>query len=238
MTINSHTTDIPSSQVRRLPKIIHLLIVFVIYILLTLLSFRFLSQASANKDFLTILSCGAIIASFGSALAAAGTIWAGDYNHRVALSIEILYRDILKQEAWRRWPFLPRKSTYTLLSGEKQVSHLNNPIITLNVGSHLIKPTLPTVSDDFFDLPILDNLYPLLRFRSASRTFISSKESTSTIEGTGFTRNAHSMVYECLLDIWISVCVIRLSRYLIHSGIALIISSTVIALAGAYPFLT
>jgi hypothetical protein len=212
---------------------IHYATVFVLYMSATYLTYLLLSLPDAHRDLLTSLASAAILATLGSAIAAVGSLWTGDRSARVTQNVDILYKDILKQPAWRRWPFLLRSGSRTLLDGGRFGFDLRNPMIPLNVGSHHISVLVPTVQEDFFDLPLFSNVIPLLRFRSAAHTTIINAPEGFIFEKTQLGRQSQYMVYECLTDIWLSILIFRFARYVVHFGAALTISSAIVGAAAA-----
>ena len=208
--------------------ILHYFIVFALYAAALFVAVKLLTLPAAHKDFITSLSSAAILATLGSAVATVGSLWSGDRTARIALDVDILFKDIFKQEAWRRWPFLLRSGSRKLLDGAIHEVTLSNPVIPLNVGSHNIKITLPTVQEDFFDLPLFSNLAPLVRYRNAAHTTISNAPRDSIFPESQMTPGDQYMAYECLTDIWISVFVFRVSRYVVHFGAALTVCSAVL----------
>lgn len=95
----------------------HRVVVLALYAVAMWLAYKVLSIPAARADFVTSLSSAAILATLGSAVSAVGSLWTADYGNRIALNVDILFRDILKQEAWRRWPFLLRGGQRTALWG-------------------------------------------------------------------------------------------------------------------------
>jgi len=207
--------------------------VFVLYLVAIWLTYVLLSIPAAHESFIASLSSAAILATFGSAIATVGSLWTGDHANRIALNVDILFRDIIKQDAWRRWPFLLRGGTKKLFGGLSQQVELRNPRIPLYVGSHDIEVTVPTVQDDFFDLPLLYNLVPLLRFRTAAHTTIFNHPKDEVFPNIQLEPMEQYFAYECLTDIWWSVLVFRTARYVVHFGAALTIASAVIGGAAA-----
>lgn len=212
-----------------MPKIssslrLHRYILFLLYISTIAISFKLLFVFGKEYTIVESLSSGAILATFGSAIATIGTIWTGDHEKRILLNFDILTKDIMKQDtAWRRWPFLARKSTSRTYGKEYISGELKNPDIELDVGSHKINVTIPSIQEDFFDLGICRNLYPLLRFRKAALTKIISDESLSGDRFLSYSK------YNCILDIWKCVFIFRFARYIIHFGVGLTISSAIIS---------
>ena len=122
--------------------ILHYLMVFALYATAIFIAVKLLTLPAAHKDFITSLSSAAILATLGSAVATVGSLWAGDRSARIALDVDILFEEIFKREAWRRWPFLLRSGSRKLLDRNTIEFNLSNPVIPLNVGSHHIKITL------------------------------------------------------------------------------------------------
>ncbi|MHB1058595.1 MAG: hypothetical protein ACYC0F_12035 [Rhodanobacter sp.] len=217
--------------------LLHRAIVFFLYLAATWLAYVILSLPAAHQNFIASLSSAAILATFGSAIATVGSLWTGDYANRITLNVDILFRDIFKQDPWRRWPFLLRSGTKKLFGGHIQQVALQNPKIPLNVGSHDIEILVPTVQDDFFDLPLLKNVISLLRFRTAAHTTITNSPQDDVFPQNDLKPMEQYFAYECLTDIWWSVLVFRTARYVVHFGAALTIASAImggaVALASA-----
>lgn len=198
---------------------VHYVLVALLYTVGFLVAVYVLSAPESQVNLVALLSSGAILATFGSAISAIGLIWQTDLHERVQLNLEILYQDILKQDTpWRRWPFLPRSSKRKLLNGDEHRLTLRNPEVPLDVGTHILRIHLPTVMEDYFDLPLIKNIWPLLRFRSSSHTVFGRKEKDRENPETGLTPSDEYMAYECMLDIWSAILKFRLSRYAIHFG--------------------
>lgn len=208
---------------------IHYEIVLLLYLVATLISFKILSLPDAQKNLVSLLSTGAILATFGSAIGAIGLIWQNDLLERVRLNVDILFKDILKQDnPWRRWPFLPRSGKRKLLDGSSHHVSLSNPEVPLDVGTHVIKIDLPTVLKDFFDLSLFKNCYPLIRFRSSAHTTFGRKTKGEISQDTGLEPSDEYMAYECMYDIWMAILKFRVTRYILHFGSGLTISGALI----------
>lgn len=205
----------------------HYQIVAALYACAVFISYKILSLPEAQKDLVTLLSSGAILATFGSALGAIGLIWQNDLLERVRLNVDILLKDIYKQDnPWRRWPFLPRSGKRKLLDGSSHHLELSNPEVSLDVGTHVIKIDLPTVLEDFFDLPLFKNCWPLFRFRNSAHTVFGRKPKNEINPDTKLKPSDEYMAYECMLDVWKAVLKFRASRYIVHFGSGLTIAGT------------
>lgn len=216
------------------PLMIHRINVAIVYIV-AFVAVGFLFRVSTDTTVVGVVSLGAMVATFGSAIIALGALFTHDKLERVKQNVSILYNDILKTEPWKRWPFLKRKTSMRLLSADIIRTNLRNPEMPFDVGSHTFSVTIPTVLEDFFDLPLLRNFVPLVRFRNAFFTTHARKTSESS-EGTPYDPEGTTfMAYQCVEDIWSAVFVFRIARYVTHLGCALVISS---ALFVAYDCIT
>ncbi len=212
----------------------HKIIVFSLYAISLVISYKILYWASIEKNstLVLLISTGAIIATFGSALSSIGGIWERDLLERVLENTDILFTDILKQERWRRWPFLSRTRVSKQLDGSKIVANLSNATVPINVGTHHIKVDVPTVLDDFFDLPLRKNAYTLYRYRAAaSTTLLKGKdEQASVVTATGLNPSDELMAYENLYSSWAAILKFRLFRYISHLGSSLTVFGTVLTI--------
>lgn len=210
----------------------HRLFVGLLYAASVVAAVTVLNLPHAQANTVAVLSAGAILATFGSAIATLGSIWERDLLERVRLNVDILYRDIVRQEQpWRRWPFLPRASKRKMLDGSVHFGTLSNPDIPLDVGTHVISVSLPTVLEDFFDLSVRANFLKLTRFRAAAGTTFANKRDEEISAATGMSRSDQLMAYECMHDIWRSIFSFRLARYGTHLGAGFTISAALVTAA-------
>ena len=179
-------------------------------------------SAELSSDYQGTVSFLAIVSTFGASLTGVGVLLSGDCLRRISLNIDILFKDILEQkEPWRRWPFLKRKSQKKDLNNNIVEGELKNPEISFFVGTHSLDITLPTVEDDFFDLPVIKNLWRLLRFESACVTLVDASNSNIFEGKTSKNGRDQHMAFICLKDIWLYIFKYRFFRYLTHLGMAL-----------------
>ena len=208
---------------------IHYGAIIFLYLFTAFVTFKIISLAEAQKNLVTLLSTGAILATFGSAIGSIGLIWQNDLLERIRLNVDILFQDILKQESpWRRWPFLPRAGKRKLLDGSSHHVTLSNPQIPFDVGTHVIKVKLPTVLEDFFDLALFKNYWPLFRFRNSAHTVYRRKPKDQKSGDTGLTPSDEYMAYECMYDTWKAIFKYRTARYIVHFGSGLTTSGAII----------
>lgn len=209
---------------------LHFEVVIMLYAVGLWVSFYVLTLSEAQKDIVTLLSTGAILATFGSAIGAVALIWQGELLERIHLNIDILYLDILKHEApWRRWPFLARSGRANLLDGKSLQMTLSNPEITLDVGSHLIKIDVPSFIGDHFDLQLIKNYWILKKYRYSAQTLLGRRDQSVINSDTGLNPVDEYMAYECMFDIWKSILKFRVSRYILHFASGLTICAAIVA---------
>lgn len=171
-----------------------------------------------------ILSNAAIISTFGAALLSIAVFLLADSSAEINESIDVLFTEILKGKRWRRWPFFARRSSSDLLDGSSLIAEVKNPEIEFDVGTHEIKIDVPTVSADFYDLPVLRNFVRTVRFRKAFLTR-HAKLSTEKKEDT-----QKYELFLCLCYVWRKIVVYRAARYLHYYSCALIFTSFAFAL--------
>ncbi|WP_318518442.1 hypothetical protein [Photobacterium leiognathi] len=221
-------------QKRKLELGLHKLFTLSLYVISFGLTYFILNLAinDDNSTIVLIISSGAIVATFGSALSAIAGMWERDLLERVLENTDILFADISKSEKWRRWPFIPRSRVSKQLNGDKIVTNLTNAQFSLNVGTHHITVDIPTVLDDFFDLPVIKNTYTLCRYRSAaSTTLLKGKSENVTVEtASGLEPFDEYMAYENLYSSWVAIFKFRLFRYLGHFGASLTILGALLTL--------
>lgn len=186
-------------------------------LLICFLSFVF-RKVINEYNLSNIISLGAILSTFGAALLAIAQVIEKDRYDRILRNVDIYYKDIVKEKPWRRWQFLKRTSKSKINDSIVITTTLQNPEITFEVGSDEIKVYLPTVLEDFYDLPAFDCYFKMAR---NTNHYLNNDTGTKIdMEGSqGYMR------WYCLYDIWESVILFRISRYITKTGIIIIISS-------------
>jgi hypothetical protein len=223
-----HTNDVKRPDMTTVdpgPLRIHRKVLTFVYALSLVPAWLVVSAPEPSDSVIGLLASGAILATFGSALCALAGAWERDLLDRVKSNVEIFFEDIYKQDRWRRWSFLPRKEKRKALDGNPHHLTLKNPEIPVDLGSHVIRVDLPTVLDDFFDLPVVRNLWKLHKFRHQARIAWTRRDKKMINPNTGLDPGDERMAFECLYDIWISVAQFRLARYILHLGSGLVFFS-------------
>jgi hypothetical protein len=197
--------------------LIHKIILIAIYTSSLLIAYIVLFKQYKYSDLVSLLSVGAMLATFGSAISTIGLISQNNLYERIKTNISILEIDIRKisGNSWRRWPFLPRFSKNKLLDNSEQQLVLKNPKIPFNVGTHTVNIDMPTVQEDFFDLPLLRNYLTLFRYKKSMATVILTRKDNYIANGTNLTRFDEYLAYLCIYDMWKSILKFRISKYVI-----------------------
>lgn len=187
--------------------------------------------AISDIELSNTIALGAIFSTFGAAIISIFMVIESDKYKRIMTNIDILYIDILKIDKWKRWQFLDRKSSGKNLNNTVMTSVLSNPYVTFNVGSHSIGVHIPTVVEDFYDLPAYKNLWQIYKYRKHFYTLVTtSSKSGKCLEETSFTNWADAfMAWRCLYDIWKSVVAFKISRVFLKLGVYIIFISILYA---------
>ncbi|WP_342051210.1 MULTISPECIES: hypothetical protein [unclassified Cupriavidus] len=211
-----------------MPLRVHYIACVALYTSSGALTFWLLHANGASSGVIALLSTGAILATFGSAVASLGGVWERDLLERIRTNLDILHRSVLKNDSpWIRWPFLPRCDLRPAGKETTLRFTLSNPCLPLNVGTCTVQPMLPTVLEDFFDLPLFSNLLPLLKHRVDAHEAMLGDSRVDTKQVGGMGGFEAYCAYECCRDVWLSIAKFRTARYLIHAGAALTIMGTV-----------
>lgn len=191
---------------------------FVSCIFITYLIFK--SCISDKNNLQNTISLGSIFATFGSAIISVFSITMANIYDRFCCNINILFKELCPENEWHRWPFIKRESHSTLYNNELSYQILENLEITFNVGSHPLSIFLPTIREDFYDLPNWISL----------RSMLSESKNYESYVLNNFSDSATSlMVWDCVVDNFKSIAIYKLSKLLIVIGGAFIFSSIVFA---------
>lgn len=198
-------------------------VINVLFYLLALLILIVTFFGSFKKELFDYISLASIFATFGSALLGTTVIFEQKSEQRVKENVEIWYLKIIKEEEkWTRWAFLKRKKTKKLFDNKKNTLTLKNPEISFDVGSHEIKVNLPTVAEDFFDLPVFKDFIKIVRFDKSIYT--KANRGDLDFDKLGFKDlGAYILSYECVKDILKQACIYRIASYFKHFSIGLIV---------------
>jgi len=196
-----------------------------IYIIGIIISFLVFAITKTPLDYVGLLSQGAILATFGSALITVADIFERDKLERVKQNHKIFYK-INNDELWTRWSFIPRNKSEKLLNKNSIISALENPDVEFDVGSLIISVKLLTVLEDFFDLPIFKELVKMLFYQKSFKTKCNRDVNDDNLsEPKKAEVRISYLSFLCAYDSIKSACIFRFARLLKHLSIAIIIGS-------------
>lgn len=222
-----------NNQKRLYHYTIHKLLIIFAYFIAFILGYSVLSLKEISGEFIKLLAGGAIFATFGSAIFSIGTLIERDLMEHIKLNIDILFKEIYKQKnPWRRWPFISRYRKHKINNnGEILTIELGNPVLVLNIDkTKILYIDTPTSLKDFFDLPLIKNIWSLFRFHKNAETRIVEQNSNKINKKSGLKPFEEYTAYLCLYNTWFSILRFRLTRYSIHFGIGLVITSIITVL--------
>lgn len=206
-------------------KIKHLrlyhIIYFICFLSCILITFFVFKLCISNKSNLSdTIALGSIFATFGSAIVSVFSITLSNVYEHFCCNINILFKELCPQNEWHRWPFIKRESHSTLYNKELTYQILENSKITFNVGSHNISIFLPTVREDFFDLPNWRSLKTMLSEAKNYESYIINniRDSATSL-----------MIWDCVLDNFKSIALYKLSKLMIVIGGSFIFASFIFA---------
>lgn len=166
------------------------------------------------------IALGSIFATFGSSIVAIFSITLSNIYDRFCTNLNILFDELIPHNSWHRWPFIKRESHSKLYNNELTYQILKNAEICFNVGSHPIVTKLPTVREDFFDLP---------NWRSFFTMFFEAKNyETFVINNIPDPAN-QLMVWDCVIDNFKTIIIYKVARLMIVIGESFIVSSIILA---------
>ena len=212
-----------ASKEKKKIKRIHLyhIIYFICFLSCIIITYFIFKLCITDKNSLSdTIALGSIFATFGSAIISVFSITMSNIYERFCCNTNILFKELCPENEWHRWPFIKRESHSTLYNNELTYQILKNLEITFNVGSHPMSIFLPTIREDFYDLPNWNSLKNML---------LESKNYESYVLNN-IPDSANSlMVWDCVLDNFKSIAIYKLAKLLIVIGGSFIFSSIIFA---------
>ncbi len=194
------------------------LICFILCIISTFFIFRLCLSNTTNLS--DTIALGSIFATFGSAIVSVFSIILSSVYEHFCCNINILFKELCPENEWHRWPFIKRESYSTLYNKEFTYQILENSKITFNVGSHNISVFLPTIREDFYDLPNLQSLKIMLCESKNYESYVINNINDSATS---------LMIWDCVSDNFKSIALYKLSRLMIVIGGSFIFASFIFA---------
>lgn len=194
------------------------LICFILCIVSTFFIFKLCISNTANLS--DTIALGSIFATFGSAIVSVFSITLSSVYEHFCRNINILFKELCPENEWHRWPFIKRKSHSTLYNKELTYQILENSKITFNVGSHNISVFLPTIREDFYDLPNWQSLKNMLWESKNYESYVINNINDSATS---------LMIWDCVSDNFKSIALYKLYRLMIVIGGSFIFASFIFA---------
>lgn len=194
------------------------LICFILCIVSTFFIFKLCISNTANLS--DTIALGSIFATFGSAIVSVFSITLSSVYEHFCCNINILFKELCPENEWHRWPFIKRKSHSTLYNKELTYQILENSKITFNVGSHNISVFLPTIREDFYDLPNWQSLKNMLWESKNYESYVINNINDSATS---------LMIWDCVSDNFKSIALYKLYRLMIVIGGSFIFASFIFA---------
>ena len=171
-----------------------------------------------DLNLINIISLGAILATFGSAILSVALITENDLDRRIMANVDILFNDIVKTKPWKRWQFLGRDSLEKHYDKTTTKMKLYNPSLKFDIGSHKIEIYIPTVKEDFYDLPSFKCFWLMKINNKHFKTNASNKRDKVFKDSAFDSWSNYVMGWDCLHDTWRSIIKYKFSRYLLKLG--------------------
>lgn len=217
-----HVTKYTTKEKKRINHLhSYHIIYFICFFSCVIITFFIFKLCITDKTNLSdTIALGSIFATFGSAIISVFSITLSNIYERFCCNINILFKELCPESEWHRWPFIKRESHSTLYNKEVTYQILENIKITFNVGSHNMSIFLPTVREDFYDLP---------NWRSLKNMFIEAKNYESYVINKIVDPALPLMMWDCILDNFKSIALYKLAKLMIVIGGSFIFSSIIFA---------
>lgn len=209
----------------KMKRIKHIHLYHIVYVLsfigcLTITYIVFNKCISSQHKLSETIALGSIFATFGSSIVAIFSLTLSSYYDHFCNNLTILFTELCPNNKWHRWPFIKRESHSILYNNELTYQRLKNIDICFNVGSHHITIAIPTIREDFYDLPnwtsYLNMLFKIKDFESYVLHNIAEPANPL-------------MIWDCILDNFKSISIYKLARLMIIIGVSFIFSSILLA---------
>lgn len=206
-------------------KINNIKMYHIIYIVITILAFLstylvFINCIDENKALSNTIALGSIFATFGSALVGVFSLVMGSCYDRFLSNYYILFSQLEPGKKWQRWAFIKRESHQTLFNQESAYQVLTNAKVVFNVGSHSIELFIPTIKEDFYDLP---------NWKSLKQMQTKSKDYESHVLSKCDRPDQALMVWHCIYDNFLIIAKYKIAKAIVVLGVAYLMASIVMA---------
>jgi hypothetical protein len=190
------------------------------YVFLNCILVTFSNQGISIIKLEDCISLGSIFATFGSAIISFLSLTSARQLSGFQEKVFILNEEFSKQgfPNWKRWDFLPRYSREHLGNNEYQYFILRNTEVKFNMDNQSIQIPIPSVEQDFKDLPIWDSWFKMYRNRRHYLVYVQKQVHT-----------ADFIIWDCLMSLYKNIIIYKLSQLGIWIGTSYIINSIIYA---------
>lgn len=200
------------------------------YIFVNCIEINFSDQGIYQIKLNDCISLGSIFATFGSAIISFLSLTSTHQLSGFQEKISVLNERFAKTEFsnWKRWDFLPRFSREHLINGKYQYFVLKNPELRFYMGNQTIEIPIPSVKQDFKDLPVLRSWFKMHRKRKFYLSYIQTQS-----------HMADFFIWDCLMTLYQNIIIYKLSQLGIWIGTSYIINSFIYAFfyISMYPYI-
>lgn len=186
----------------------------------------FLNCIGEEKLLPDTIALGSIFATFGSSLVGVFSLIMGSEYDRFISNYNVLFKQLKPEKYWKRWAFIKRESHQGLFNNEHAYQKLTNAKVKFNVGSHPILLDIPTIKEDFFDLP---NWRNLLKMKLEAKDFESHVLNKCKQPADPL------MVWDCIFDNFKIISKYKIAKAMVVLGESYILASIIMAFS--YRFL-
>lgn len=166
------------------------------------------------------ISLGSIFATFGSAVISFLSLTSAHQISEFQEKVDVLAGEFTKQGIpnWKRWGFLPRFSRKRSNDGGYQYFILKNSILAFELKNEKMEIPIPSVEQDFKDLPVSRSYYKLCRKRKSYLRYVQENNCLGDFA-----------IWDCLESLYKNIILYKLSQIGIWIGTSFIINSIVYA---------
>lgn len=215
-------------------RILLYMIIFVIcfgvtgYIFANCIAVNFSEQKIPQIALGDCIALGSIFATFGSAIISFLSLTSAHQISGFQEKVSVLNGEFskLRKPNWKRWDFLPRFSRERLINGRYQYFILKNAKLTFYFEDQNIDIPIPSVEQDFKDLPVLYSWFRLHRRRKFYLAYVQRQSCMSDF-----------FMWDCLMALYKNIIVYKLSQFGIWIGTSFIINSIIYAFFYAKAYL-
>jgi len=201
---------------KRLRFVIYNLILACVIFIFTVFIYNNL-QLDSNKY--NIISLGAVFATLGSTMVSIASLICSKSYDEFALGLKTLKTEFLSDKIDDRWNFI--SDADTILKNEKGglYYYLEPPKIKFEIGTIILKITIPTHKNDFNEPELLKNLIKMSVLR---KTFVRlAYNNTDCISDSGI------YTWECLYSTLRYALYYKINYYIVIAGIYFFISGII-----------